>query len=559
MAPPADADDPYLLDLMAELNATKKALGDVFGRELQEPITFGAQRSWQLPEWQRDSQLQLQPKGLLLQTPTLMGKMSQFGRQSGGDSEDDSPISPPRATLGASASPSWREVSPPSLRDSPSSYGYGWDMDGSYVHHHDIYDIHDSDLERDTASSSGFWPMGPRSHSPPKSAIFQPMEAMSERRLTKRGSPLKDSEALGEAAGCLVSGIYLVSARGAVSKMAPGNPGKKEREDETLEDPPVQDIQDIQDIQDAQLDQGSVEMLQTVAPVDGMGQSVAQPDVLEMAEDHLISPADDSEDFDAVPSGAFVLQTPRKYRIGRPPCMFGRSHVNILAHPDRFRFWSDHRSALSPLAFALCSQAASGYRKLQLNRLFLASATSSHSDPPGFMVLTGRWNRCLEDSEDHNDWKVDSPPRRSQHHGHHALEDAPEFTSMNSQLESVEAPLPGVGAFFEEHFPASPVPLEMKASPVYQEEKSVLASCPKRPEPVKGCPCDWCLKYCRRYSRKQLLLFLVAVVLCLGLVACLSYLIMVLFRVGPYRCSHEETPFTPDDCTRQLRGGFGFV
>jgi hypothetical protein len=114
-----------------------------------------------------------------------------------------------------------------------------------------------------------------------------------------------------------------------------------------------------------------------------------------------------------------VLQTPRKYRIGRPPCMFGRSHVNILAHPDRFR-WSDHRCALSPLAFALCSQAASGYRKLQLNRLFLGSATSSHSDPPGFMVLTGRWNRCLED-EDHNDWKVDSPPRRSQHR-HHALE-----------------------------------------------------------------------------------------------------------------------------------------
>eukprot|EP00435_Cladocopium_sp_Y103_P024546 s320_g6.t1 len=74
----------------------------------------------------------------------------------------------------------------------------------------------------------------------------------------------------------------------------------------------------------------------------------------------------------------------------------------------------------------------------------------------------------------------------------------------------------------------------------------------------------WCTKKAshlpsRRYSRKQLLLFLVAVVLCLGLVACLSYLIMVLFRVGPYRCSHEETPFTPDDCTRQLRGGFGFV
>jgi len=551
MAPPASAaDDPYLLDLMAELNATKKALGDVFGRELQEPITFGAQKG------QQGSQLQLQPKGLLLQTPTLMGKMSQFGRQSGGDSDDDSPISPPRATLAASASPSWREVSP-SLRDSPSSYGYGWDMDGSYGHH-DIHDIHDSDLERDTASSSGFWPRGrPRSHSPPKSAIFQPMEAMAERRLTK-GSPLKDSEALGEAAGCLVSGIYLVSARGAVSKMAPGNlgnPGKEEREereereDETLEDPPVQDIQEnreIRDIQDAHLDQGS-------APVDGMGQSNAPPDVPEMAGDHF-SP--DSEDVDAVPSGAFVLQTPRKYRIGRPPCMFGRSHVNILAHPDSFR-WSDHRCALSPLAFALCSQAASGYRKLQLNRLFLGSATSSHSDPPGFMVLTGRWNRCLED-EDHNDWKVDSPPRRSQHR-HHALEDVPEFTSMNSQLGSAEAPLPGVGAFFEEHFPAT----EMKASaasPVYQEEKPVLASCPKRPEPVrKGFPCDWCLKYWRRYSRKQLLLFLVAMVLCLGLVSCLSYLIMVLFRVGPYRCSHEETPFTPDDCTRRLRGGFGFV
>ena len=240
---------------------------------------------------------------------------------------------------------------------------------------------HDSDLERETASSSGWPPNCRRSHSPPKRMV-QP-ERLAFPRQAKG-----ESEALGDAAGCLVSGIYLVSARGAMSKLA------HEIEQIERSEPICQDPVQVEE----KPSDNSPDM-----PWDAKGQS---------AQEQPVEPSG-SEDLD-VPSGAFVLETPRKYRIGRPPCMFGRSHVNILAHPDRFRFWFDRRCGPSPLAFALCSQAASGYRN-QLNRLL---SDASHTARPGFMVLTGRWNK-RQDS-DVPDWKLDSPQ-----HKHHALEDSP--------------------------------------------------------------------------------------------------------------------------------------
>lgn len=348
--------------------------------------------------------------------------MSQFGRQSG-----DSDGSPgPRTRTGASRSPSWQDVSPrvspvSHLQDSPSSYGggYGWD-DGEQA----------SDLERDTASSSGIWRQ--RSRSP---SVFQSEGAK------RRRSKAKELDALGEAAGCLVSGIYFVSTsrHGKV---------RDRREDEISMTPPRdrslnggpgmtplfdQVHQPDMPWQPPPLDTNS--RLEPVQVSEEMGQSDAQEVVcwevaqtsLPQCSQQLEGPEDQTQtdsdcDFDSLPTGVFVLETPAKYQIGRPPCMFGRSHVNILAHPDRFRFWFDHRSALSPLAFALCSHAASGYRNLQLNQLFLAGSDASHrSCLPGFMVLTGRWNKC-PDADDHEDWQMDSPPHRSEPH---ALEACP--------------------------------------------------------------------------------------------------------------------------------------
>ena len=316
--------------------------------------------------------------GLLLQTPTLLGKMSQFGRQSGGDEGIDSDedvdvdVTPVR-----SPSPSRLTIS---LRDSPSS---GW------------YPSQDSDLERDTAASSGrrnFF----RESSP--SAVFQP-----DLKTPRKGRQSKNSE-LGEAAGCLVSGIYFVSRRGRRSH------GREEREDvDEPDDIPIfapispefhEESVGQQRMPLESLEKGLDNFEIHQVPLDFQGPDAENQPGLETNEGLVVPTLEEDFNLDyheesPVPSGAFVLETPMKYQIGRPPSMVGRSHVNILAHPDRFRLWFDQRGSLSPLAFALCTQAASGYRRLQLNRLFArGSSASQESNRAAFMVLTGRWNTC---------------------------------------------------------------------------------------------------------------------------------------------------------------------
>lgn len=309
--------------------------------------------------------------------------MSQFGRQSGGegiDSDEDVDVD---VTPVRSPSPSRHTIG---LRDSPSS---GW------------YPSQDSDLERDTAASSGLFF---RESSP--SAVFQP-----DLNTRKNSRQSKNSE-LGEAAGCLVSGIYLVSPRGR-------SHGREEREDVDEPDettifapisPEFHEDESVgqQRVPFESLEKGLENFEIHQAPLDFEWPNAEDQPELETNEGLIVptlGPEDETNlDFheeSPVPSGAFVLETPMKYQIGRPPYMVGRSHVNILAHPDRFRFWFDQRCALSPLAFALCTQAASGYRRLQMNRLFarLGSSASQESNRAAFMVLTGRWNTRPEGLE----------------------------------------------------------------------------------------------------------------------------------------------------------------
>ena len=50
-------------------------------------------------------------------------------------------------------------------------------------------------------------------------------------------------------------------------------------------------------------------------------------------------------------------------------------------------------------------------------------------------------------------------------------QDLPVFASMSSGLEMMEAPRPGVGAFFEEQFPSPVAELEMReTSPIYHKD-----------------------------------------------------------------------------------------
>ena len=174
--------------------------------------------------------------------------------------------------------------------------------------------------------------------------------------------------------------------------------------------------------------------------------------VVEVEEGHEQA----ADDLDTQSAGAFVLETPQKYQM-TPPCMFGRSHVNILAHPDLNR-----RAFMSPLARAMH---AVSYQR-QLNRLFHAT----RRERPGFMVLTGRWNtdhvvQALEDRVERVSEELE----------------VAELTSMVSGVQPV-ASQRGVGNFFD---------LE-RCEPV-KEEPMVAAVClPKRPpeaeKPAEGRP-----------------------------------------------------------------------
>ncbi|CAJ1390685.1 unnamed protein product [Effrenium voratum] len=246
----------------------------------------------------------------------------------------------------------------------------------------------------------------------------------------------------------------------------------------------------------------------------------------------------------AGPSGVFVLETPRKYQIGKPPCMFGRSHVNILAHPDIARSWFDRRFPLPPLALAAAARAAASYQSVHFNQKFQNDpATTQPTQIPGFMVLTGRWNKasCLEDWRDS---PRESPRAAPSRHVEVDLEsdvsvDPRRSLRSDPSFQRHEAP----AAFFFDQAKA-----ESQAAPVrFEEDQICLAGC-QRPEPEpKGCQC------LRRCSRRQIIIVLAVAVLILSL-AVLGYLTAALLRLGAFRCSREETPFLPGDCGRRLRG-----
>ena len=198
------------------------------------------------------------------------------------------------------------------------------------------------------------------------------------------------------------------------------------------------------------------------------------------------------EELEGESSGAFVLETPQKYQV-TPPCMFGRSHVNILAHPDLTR-----RCCVSPLARAMH---AVSYQR-QLNRLFHLA----RQERPGFMVLTGRWN---------TDHVVDHVVVK-------ALEDRVERVSEEVDVAELSSMVSGVQPAPSQRGVANFFDLE-RCEPV--KEEPVAAVClPKRPpeaekEPAKGC---WrrCLRpapldfkphlTARRCTRKRILICLAA-------------------------------------------------
>ncbi|CAK9112073.1 unnamed protein product [Durusdinium trenchii] len=519
MAPAANAEDPYLLELLAELNATKKALGNVFGGRLQdsprsEPISLTSQTSAQVRFGQPE-----QPTGLLLQTPTLFGKMSHFGRR-----EPDSPSPRPRGRLLSL---------PGRFRDRADR------ADATPSFHSTLAETNMDDLNSD-ASLSSCQDREERSLSP----VFQPPVDSERRQVVWRGR----ADNLGEAVGCLVSGIHLISK----SPMRAIHRTKdRDERHEYLEQSQGSGI-----LAHSPCRNTLPWLIESKMRMELEGDQ--GPRHVTDADEHSLTVArlgnlhSDIAEESSVPT-AFVLETPEKYQIGRPPCMFGRSHVNILAHPDWHNFWLDKRHGPARLLLTCQKQFAhlfNDHSTAPGAHSFAEAFCRTEASHPGFMVLTGRWNKrpgaAIEDAE----WPFES------HHQASQLKDLPDvgFVSTASGPPDLGAPVaPGVGAFFE-RAGVSHQCLKPHHEEKVEEEPAMF--CPKRPEAESKDRYGRCFRCCRRCSRKQFLLILVVAVLCVGLIACLCYLIMVLFRLGPYRCSSPATPLTPEDCSRRLRGEF---
>ena len=237
-----------------------------------------------------------------------------------------------------------------------------------------------------------------------KSVVFQPRHESREKEDL-------ESDDLGDAVARLVSGIHLVGSVGHRGRDIDVRVRESPRESLRNSHESPREARNRLSVSSPKLRKQVAEARELPELKAGQHEGREGPreriDVIEVARVARVLDLEDSVDFceeSSVPSGAFVLETPQKYQIGRPPCMFGRSHVNILAHPNRYPFWLNQKCGLSPLAMAVSSRALG---QKQFAHLFHKPAGPAgmighfHADPPGFMVLTGRLNKvpAIEDED----------------------------------------------------------------------------------------------------------------------------------------------------------------